>query len=521
MHSPKPNLNLNPNLRSHLHLDHLPQEVVSRICAISITNDSSTRPALQATSKFLSATVSSTPDAWDTFEVTTGTPGCLTTPSKVAEYIQRSGARPLSVALTVARPQDQNAPENVQAIIRRVVDAAGRIEDLILDVHCDASEHALVRLFTPTHPHAHAHPSSALRRLALVGKLQLDYLLARAALPRPAFASLRHLTLAYCAIYALDATLGAVESLKLGVTFLAPPPSGAALAALLRAFPALRALELQTLTYAPGYRPHACARDANGHGHGAVLHLPHLAVLVLDSIPLDCELFASLRCPRVRRLVLKDVVPECTGDWDITQRFDDFVAGQAWAHLEALEVDRVYEGVQHRCLELVKVAEGRLKELTLGGFAWDACKALMTPGSMDAVMDVPRSFPALERLVVRLDDTEDRHQLARQAWMDGLQQFALGRIVYDTVADVLFRGYQNAPKWLQALGRKTPSWRLAHKDGPKDDHPDDLTHCPPTAKVEGSTRTLTHISLETSFNDSYAFIWNEYEHLKDTYDMPV
>ena len=475
---------------------------------------------MQATSKFLSATVSSTPDAWDTFEVTTGTPGSLTAPSQVAEYIQRSGARPLSVALTVARPQDQRAPENVQAILKRVVDAAGRIEDLILDVHCDASEHALVRLFTPARPHPHPHPharASALRRLALVGKLQLDYLLA--ALPRPAFSSLRHLTLAYCAIYALDATLETVESLKLGVTFLAPPPGGAPLVALLRAFPSVRALELQTLTYAPGYSPHACARDSNGNG--AVLHLAHLAALVLDSIPLDCELFASLRCPRVRRLVLKDVVPEGTGDWDVAQRFDEFVAGQAWAHLEALEVDRVYEGVRNRCIELVKVAEGRLKELTLGGFAWDACKALMAPDPMDAVMDVPRSFPALERLVVRLDDTDDHHQLARQAWMDGLQQFALGRIVYDTVADVLFRGYQNAPRWLQALGRKMPSWRLAHADGLKDGHPDDITHCPSTAKVKSSTRTLTHISLETSFNDSYAFIWNEYEHLKDIYDIPV
>lgn len=511
----------------NLHLEVLPQEVVSRICAISVTNDSKTRPTLQATSKFLFNTLCTTPDAWDTFEVMTRTPGCLTTPSQVEQHIQRSGARPLSVALTVARPQDHNEPENVQAIIKSVVDAASRIEDLILDVHCDASEHALIRLFSPSNPPR----QSTLRRLALVGKLQLDYILS--SLTQPVFSSLRHLTIAYGAIYSLDTTIDTVESLKLGVTFLAPHPSGGSIIGLLRAFPSLRKLELQTLTYAPGYNPRVCGRDSNGND--AVLQLGDLEVLVLDSIPLDCEVFASLRCPHVRKLVLKDILPElpeCTSGWDMTQRFDEFVARQDWAHLEDLEVGGVYEGVQNTCIELIKIAEGRLKELTLGGFTWDACKALMTPGILvtpdtaepstfpiEAVIDIPKLFPALERLVIRLDDTEDHHQLTRQAWMDGLQQFTLGRIAYDTVADVLFRGYQNAPRWLQALGEKMPSWRLAHEDGLKD-HLDHFTHCPST-KVEGSTRTLTHISLETSFNDSYAFIWNEYEHLKDIYGTSV
>ena len=466
-------------------------------------------------------TVCSTPDAWDTFEVMTGTPGCLTTLPQVEEHIQRSGARPLSVAFTVARPQDQGEPEKVHAIIRSVVDAASRIEDLILDVHCDASEHAFTRLFTPSDPRR-----STFRRLALVGKLQLDYILS--SLTQPVFSSLRHLTIAYCAIYSLDTTIHTVESLKLGVTFLAPQPSGGSLVGLLRAFPSLRTLELQTLTYAPGYDPRICGRDPNGND--TVLQLSDLGVLVLDSIPLDCEVFASLRCPHVRKLVLKDVLPECTGDWDVTQRFEEFVARQDWARLQDLEVDGVYEGVRNTCIELIKIAEARLKELTLGNFAWDACKTLMTPGILvtpdtaepstfptETVIDVPTLFPALERLVVRLDDTENHHRLGRQAWMDGLQQFALGRIAYDTIADVLFRGYQNAPRWLQALDQKRPSWRFVHEDGLKG-HPDHFTHCPLT-KVEGSTRTLRHISLETSFNDSYAFIWNEYEYLKDIYDI--
>ena len=479
----------------------------------------------------------------------TGTPGSLNAPPQVEECIQRSGARPLSVALTVARSQDQHKPENVRAITEKVVEAAGRIEDLILDVHCDASEHALVGLFNPSHLH-----QSILRRLALVGNLQLDYILSSlqhvcpspmgitqdTPLTQPLFSSLRHLTIAYCPIYSLNTTMSTVESLKLGVTFLAPQSPGGSLVGLLRAFPSLCKLELQTLTYAPGYNPRICERDSSGKI--AVLQLDDLEELVLDSIPLDCEVFASLRCAHVRKLALKEVLPESTdeglaasgaaSDWDTTDRFEEFVARQDWGHLEVLEVDRVYEGVRKTCVELIKIAEGRLKELTLGGFAWDACKALMipchlpTPNAVEppthptaAILDIPNHFPALEKLVVRLDDTEDRHQLARQAWMDGLQRFSLGRIVYDTVADVLFRGYQNAPKWLRALGQKAPGWQLA-REGTQKYHPGDFEHCP-AMKAEASTRTLTHISLETSFNDSYAFIWNEYEYLKDIYDPPV
>ena len=541
------NVHVNPGLR----LEILPQEVISRICAISVTNDSNTRPALQATSSFLFHTLHSTPDAWDTFEVMTGTPGCLTTPSQVEKYLQRSGARPLSVALTLAGPQqDQKTePENVQVIIKSVVEAASRIEDLILDVHHCTSEHALIRLFNPPNPH-----QSILRRLALVGNIQLDYILSSLSphpspmglnqdsslMTQPLFSSLKHLTIAYCPIYSLDTTMNTVESLKLGVTFLAPQSSGGSLVGLLRAFPSLQKLELQTLAYGPGYSPRICERDSNGTN--AVLQLEDLEHLVLDSIPLDCEIFAALRCPHVRKLVLKHIrldsidetlaAPGAACDWDVMQRFEEFVARHEWGCLGVLEVDRVYERVGMTCIELVNMAERQLKELTLGGFAWETCKSLMTPchflspdaaesptSAIGVVVDPPRHFPTLERLVIRLDDTENHHHLARRAWMDGLEQFCLGRIAYDTIVDVLFRGYQHAPKWLQALGKKTPGWRLAHEDGPKH-HPDDIEQCP-SKSSEASTRTLTYISLETSFNDSYTFIWNDYEHLKDIYDICV
>ena len=531
-----------------LRLEILPQEVISRICAISVTNDSNTRPTLQATSSFLFHTLRSTPDAWDTFEVMTGTPGCLTTPSQVEKYLQRSSARPLSVALTLAGPQqDQKTePENVHAIINSVVEAASRIEDLILDVHHCTSEHALIRLFSPPNLH-----QSNLRRLALVGNLQLDYIISSLSLLRPSpvdsslktqpvFSSLKHLTIAYCPIYSLDTTLNTVESLKLGATFLAPQSPGSSLVGLLRAFPSLRKLELQTLAYMPGYCPCICERDSKGSN--AVLQLDSLEHLVLDSIPLDCEIFAALRCPHVRKLVLKDVrpdsidealaAPDTACDWDIMQRFEEFVARHEWSCLEVLEVERVYGRVGMTCVELVKMAERRLKELTLGGFAWDTCKSLMTPRhflTQDAVgsptspigadFDAPRHFPTLERLIVRLDDTEDHHHLTRRAWMEGLEQFCLGRIAYDTIVDVLFRGYQHAPKWLRALGKKTPGWRLAHEDGPKH-HPDDIERRSSNS-AEASTRTLTYISLETSFNDSYTFIWNDYKHLEDIYDTSV
>jgi len=534
-----------------LHLERLPQEVVSRICAISVTNGSNTRPTLQATSTFLFHILRSTPDAWDTFEVMTGTPGCLTTPLQVEEYLQRSGARPLSVALTVAGPQQhpKSEPENVHAIIEGVVGAASRIEDLILDVHCSTSQHALICLFSPPN-----RDQSILRRLALVGNLQLDYILSSLSLLRPSpiahtqpvFSSLKHLTIAYCPIYSLDTTIHTVESLKLGVTFLAPQSSGGSLVlvGLLRAFPSLRKLELQTLTYMPGYDPRICERDSNGSN--AVLQLNELEHLVLDSIPLDCQVFASLRCPHVQKLVLKEVRPDSTDealpapgaaqDWDVMQRFEEFVARHDWSRLKVLEVDRVYERVGVTCMELVKRTEGRLTELTLGGFAWETCKSLMSPcgrltpdsaespmsPSIDVVLvDAPNRFPTLERLVIRLDDTENHHPLAREAWMDGLKRFTLGRITYDTIIDVLFRGYQHAPKWLQTLGKKTAGWRLVHEahDGPKH-HPDGIEHCPPKS-AEPTTRTLTHISLETSFNDSYAFIYNDYEHLKDIYDTCV
>ena len=325
--------------------------------------------------------------------------------------------------------------------------------------------------------------------------------------------------------------MNTVESLKLGVTFLAPQPSGGSLVGLLRAFPSLRKVEIQTLAYMPGYDPRICERDSNGSN--VVLQWDHLEHLVLDSIPLDCELFASLRCPHVRKLVLKEVQPDSTdealaasgaaGEWDVMQRFDEFVARHNWDRLEVLDVDRVYEQVAVTCIELVKMVEGRLKELTLGGFAWDTCKSLMTPCDLltpvavgpptppiGVVIDAPKHLPTLESLVIRLNDTESH--LARQAWMDGLQQFSLGRIAYDTIVDVLFRGYQHAPAWLQVLGKKTPGWRLTHGDGPSHH---------PSQSAEASTRTLTHISLETSFNDSYAFIWNDYEHLRDIYDPSV
>ena len=541
-----------------LRLERLPQEVVSRICAISVTNDSRTRPTLEATSTLLFHILRSTPDAWDTFEVMTGTPGCLTTPLQVEQYLQRSGARPLSVALTVAGPQqDQKTePENVHAIIESVAEAASRIEDLILDVHCSTSEHALICLFSPPN-----RDPSILRRLALVGNLQLDYILSAlsllhppsialtqdSSLTQPVFSSLKHLTIAYCPIYSLDTTINSVESLKLGVTFLAPQSSGGSLVGLLRAFPSLRKLEIQTLAYMPGYDPRICEQDSNGSN--AVLRLDELEHLVLDSIPLDCEVFASLRCPHVRELVLKEVRPDCTDealaasgaadDWDVMQRFEEFVARHDWSHLKVLEVDRVYERVGMACIELIKMAQGRLTELSLGGFAWETCKPLMSPcrqltadaaespsPPIGVVFDnAPNHFPSLERLIIRLDDTENHHQLSREAWMGGLQQFTLGRIAYDTIVDVLFRGYRHAPKWLQTLGKKTPGWRLAPEDG-LNHHPDDIEHCPPqpasaTAPASASTRTLTHISLETSFNDSYAFIWNDYEHLKDIYDTCV
>jgi len=540
------------NVNLGLRLEILPQEVISRICAISVTNDSNTRPTLQATSSFLFHTLRSTPDAWDTFEVMTGTPGCLTTPSQVEKYLQRSSARPLSVALTLAGPQqDQKTePENVHAIIKSVVEVASRIEDLILDVHHCTSEHALIRLFSPPDLH-----QSNLRRLALVGNLQLDYILSSLSLLRPSpiafaqdsslktqdvFSALKHLTIAYCPIYSLDTTMNTVESLKLGVTFLAPQSPGSSLVSLLRAFPSLQKLELQTLTYMPGYCPRICERDSNGSN--AVLQLDNLEHLVLDSIPLDCEIFAALRCPHVRKLALKDVRPDSIDDalaapgtacdWDVMQRFEEFVARHEWSCLEVLELDRVYERVGMTCVELVKMAERRLKELTLGGFAWDTCKSLMTPchfltpnavesptSPIGVVYDTPRHFPTLERLIIRLDDTENHHHLVRRAWMDGLEQFCLGRIAYDTIVDVLFRGYQHAPKWLQALGKMTPGWRLAHEDGSKH-HLDDIEHSS-SESAEVSTRTLTYISLETSFNDSYTFIWNDYEHLKDIYDNRV
>jgi hypothetical protein len=545
---------------AHLRLERLPQEVVGRICAISVTNRSNTRPALQATSTFLFHILRTTPDAWDTFEVMTGTPGCLTTPLQVEQYLQRSGARPLSVALTVAGPQqDKNKksePENVHAIIESVVGAASRIEDLILDVHCSTSQHALVSLFSPPN-----RAQSILRRLALVGNLQLDYILSSLSLlgpssitspslAQPVFSSLKHLTIAYCPIYSLDTTINTVESLKLGVTFLAPQSSGGSLVlvGLLRAFPSLRKLELQTLAYMPGYDPRICERDSNGSN--AVLQLNNLEHLVLDSIPLDCHVFASLRCPRVRKLVLKEIRPDGTDealaatgadhDWDVMQRFEEFVARHDWSRLKDLEVDRVYERVGMTCMELVKMTEGRLTELTLGGFTWETCKPLMmnsgvcnrltnpdaadtpTPPIGVVLADAPKHFPTLERLVIRLDDTENQHQhqLAREAWMDGLRQFTLGRIAYDTIIDVLFRGYQHAPKWLQSLsGKKRAGWRLAHEDRTTH-HPPDTEHYPPKS-VEPSTRTLTYISLETSYNDSYAFIWNDYEHLKAIYDTRV
>jgi hypothetical protein len=542
----------------NVRLEKLPQEVLSRICAISVTNDSKTRPALQATSSLLFHTLRSTPDAWDTLEVMTGTAGCLTTPQQVEEYVKRSRARPLSVALTVAGPQqqqDHTEPENVHGIIESVVGAASRIEDLILDVHSCTSEHALIRLFSPPNVY---ESKSILRRLALVGNFQLDYILSSLSLLRPSpsgliqdrslthpvFSSLKHLTIAYCPVYSLDTTMNTVESLKLGVTFLAPRSSGGSLVGLLRAFPSLRKVELQTLTYMPGYHPRICEQDSNANGDNAILQLDDLEHLVLDSIPLDCEVFASLRCPHVRKLVLKEVQPDDTdealaasaadGGWDVVQRFEEFVARHDWSGLEVLEVDRVYERVGATCIELVKMAEGRLKELTLGGFAWDTCESLMTPfrrlspdavesptSSAGDVLDAPRHFPTLERLIIRLDETENHHQLARQAWMDGLEKFALGRIAYDTIVDVLFRGYQHAPKWLQAVGKKTPGWRLAHEDGLKYEYdPDDIERCR-TKSAEASTRTLTHISLETSFKDSYTFIWNDYEHLKDIYEPRV
>ena len=56
------------------------------------------------------------------------------------------------------------------------------------------------------------------------------------------------------------------------------------------------------------------------------------------------------------------------------------------------------------------------------------------------IFSVPNHFPTLERLVIRLDDSENHHRPARQAWMDELCQFALGRVAYDTVARVPFRG---------------------------------------------------------------------------------
>jgi hypothetical protein len=497
---------------------------------------------LQATSSLLFHTLRSTPDAWDTFEVTTGTPGCLTTPPQVAEYVQRSGARPLSVALTVASPQDQNEPENVHGIIESVVEAASRIEDLILDVHCGTSEHALIHLFSPQNLR-----QSVLRRLALLGNLQLDYILSSLSLfpqgdslTEPVFSSLRHLTIAYCPIYSLDTTMNSVESLKLGVTFLVPQVSGGSLVGLLRAFPSLRKMVIQTLAYMPGYDPRICEGYLNRGT--AVLQLDDLEHLVLDTIPLDCEVFASLRCPHIRKLVLKEVQPDSTneplaapdavGDWHEMQRFEEFVARHDWSCLEVLEVDRVYERVGMTCIELAKVAEGRLEELTLGGFDWETCKSLMTPcGShtpdiaesptspIGVVFDAPKHFPTLKRLVIRLDETENHHHLARQAWMNGLQQFVFGRIAYDTIAGVLFRGYQHAPRWLQDLGKKTPGWRLADEDGSKH-HPNHIEHCP-SHSADVSTRTLTHISLETSFIDSYAFIWNDYEHLKDIYDTSI
>jgi hypothetical protein len=123
-------------VNARLRLENFPQEIVGRI---SVTNRSNTRPTLQATSTFLFHILRSTPDAWDTFEVMTGTPDCLTTPLQVEQHLQRSGVRPLSVALTVAGPQqDKNKksePENVHAIIESVVGAASRIGELILDVH--------------------------------------------------------------------------------------------------------------------------------------------------------------------------------------------------------------------------------------------------------------------------------------------------------------------------------------------------------------------------------------------------
>jgi hypothetical protein len=561
---------------------------------MAVTRDGSgrTRAALLAAARFLLDALRATPDAWDTFEVMTGTPGCLTTPAQVDEYVVRSRARPLSVAFTVGELDRRGAgagagPENaeVEVVIGRVAAAGAgrRIADLSLDVHCNASHevyHALRRLFAPPpeQPADRQQQPPALRRLALVGNLQLDYILAQQATPptpstpstpptHSTFSSLNHLTIAYCPIYALalDTTMHTVESLTLAMTYLAPPPplhspsssaSSSApssapnsLIALLRAFPSLRTLELHTLTYALGYDPrHTVATVAQPQ-----LQLDALDELVLDAVPLDCELFAALRCPHLRRLALRDVLPEPDGTsadrtnrsdrpssrsesaWNVTARFDAFVRAHDWARLDVLEVERVYVGVRGTSMGLVTAAAGRLRALTLGGFAWDDCAALLTPAPAAA-----RVFPALERLVVRLDadadalaapDHDNHHHdhhhhhhhhddAARRAWMDGLAMFARGRIALDTIAEVLFRGYTNAPGWLRALGQRAPGWRVAHDYDHDHDHDDPgyFVHSLPLTMTEAEARTLAHVSLETSFQDSYTFVWSDYERLRDAYE---
>ena len=100
---------------------------------------------------------------------------------------------------------------------------------------------------------------------------------------------------------------------------------------MLRASPPLSKLEVHTLTYAPGYDPSICERDSNGND--AVLYLNHLDVLVLDSIPLDCQVFASLCCPYVLKLELKDVRPNgpdaevAAPEWDVSKNSSQGMTG--------------------------------------------------------------------------------------------------------------------------------------------------------------------------------------------------